>query len=123
MGMDATAYLWFGSKPITECDLLGGKPIDESNENVDRWDNVEELDGELSGTGVALVQIPSYGDHQFALCVDVLYHDHDWDHDSKPFDITQPTPADRELIMKVATEIGWPVSVKELGWYMAATYY
>lgn len=121
MGMDAKAYLWFGTKQ------LNGVPddlkIEGLSEDTDKHAAIDIIEKKLDGTGVALVYIPSEGDSGLALAVGHTSYDHDWDNECKPFSLKEPTSDEKATLLAVAEAINWPMKDNSLGWRLGATYW
>jgi hypothetical protein len=109
MGMDAMAYLWYGTKPIEGLPKL--ECIEEINDKEDKEEILRDI---LTKYGIELIRVASLDVPSYALAIKDTDQYHNWDYKSKPFEIHTPSRDDREELFRVAREIGWPTS--QLGW-------
>ena len=122
MGADAKAYLWFGSRQNNG--VPSGLKLSGFTADTDEFEARELLDEALKETGVELVFIPMEGgDSGFALAVRGSRVHRDWDYESKPIELAVITQDKKLELIRVASEINWPMGDVPLGWYLGATYW
>lgn len=108
--MHARAYLWFGTK------LVPGSPVALSEtELLHRLPSHTKL--------VRIRGIASAG--YWALAITGTYHHHNWTDNGivRSFDLLHPWPEQREKLLQVCGDLGWPCDARELGWYQGAAYW
>jgi hypothetical protein len=133
MGMDAKAYLWFGTTKVD-----GGFPEDtveldrtqeEESEDAEETEYraIEKFEKKVQEAGFDFVHIPSNGDACYAIAVKGTLQDYDWDCESKAFEMPQPTVEDAQRLVAYCKSIGWPTEEDSgevmVGWRLGATYY
>lgn len=112
MGMDALAYLWYGTKPQAHF---------ESYETLG-YSERQAFEASMVRRGVKFVHIHSDDFRQFALATLASYHSHDWALEAKRIDaLPNPSAAELAALRTVASELPWPFDETALGWYMGST--
>ncbi len=114
MGVDAKAFLWFGTK-LSEPDSSKPAFVPED------WRDLVALEERLSARGIKLVTVPSPEQSNYAIGILSSYQHHDWDFPPEKFEMHQPTEEDKALLLKEAAGLNLEVNPDEIGWYMAGT--
>lgn len=109
MGMDAKAYLWFGTKP---------REVPESWANLQDTEECSEL---IYGGPNDAPGWVSFG--KIVLCaVSCRSFYHDWDYTSERLEINPPTAEEKAEVLRAAQAL-WPdVTEDEIGWYLGADF-